>query len=571
MADNIWNIALARYTTSGALDPSFSGDGKTTTNYMGTETGRSFLIQPDGSLVVWGTTGVNGNSGALFKYTKTGNIDPNFGNNGVTVQELYQTHSYINDIMIQSDGKIIAGGTTSGNYYNGLASARYLSNGILDTSFSRDGILESFLFVTNLEGKSVAIQSDGKIVLQGIHKMESKNNEVLLVRYLLNGNLDDSFGTNGKVNTDVGSSDDVGTCMLIQSDNKIVVAGYAFNGQNDDFMLVRYLPNGSLDNTFSADGKIIMSFGSSNDGANAIALQKDGKILVGGYTEINNEMQFAVMRFTSQGNLDQTFNNNGKLSIDVSPAGSESIKAMKIQSDGKIILVGDAFNGTNNDFAIVRINPNGTLDQSFSGDGKLMIDINSNYNEAADMEILQDGKIIIGGTCILNQIYKFALARITSDGMLDSGFGESGIAIISVGPENDILSSLAQQPDGKLILGGSSTVNYRVEFSVARVLTKLNVGVLDQESESIPIQIYPNPIGRDATIEFSLTQEDAISIELTDMLGNTVQRFIHKEKRAHGIHMEKLSLDDKIKPGPYLLKINNSKQTIAVKVIKGKD
>ncbi len=569
MSDNVWNVAVARYTASGALDPAFSGDGKVTTQNVGSESGKSFFILPDGSLLVWGSTGINGNNGALLKYTSTGNLDPRFGINGITEQKLYQTHSFVSDLAIQSDGKILAGGTTSGNFYNAMASVRLQANGQPDNSFNQDGIVESYLFVTNLDGKSLALQSDGKIIQQGIHKMESKNEEIILVRYLANGNLDENFGSNGKVTTDVGTSDDVGVCMSIQSDNKIIVAGYSYNGQNYDFMMTRYLSNGSQDNSFSADGKIIMPFGSTgNDGAQAIAVQKDGKILVGGFTEVNNETQFAIMRFTPQGNLDQTFNNTGKLSIDVSAEGNEAIKAIKIQQDGKIILAGDAFNGVNNDFALVRINPNGSLDKSFSGDGILMIDINNNYNEAADAEMLTDGKIIIGGNCIVNNYYEFALARVTSDGQLDPGFADRGIAILAIGPGNDILSSIALQSDGKLLLGGSSYIDYRVEFTVARVLTKLNVGVLDHEYEPFPLQYYPNPISTEINLEYDLTQEEEISISLMDLSGNEVDPLMINETRPQGHHVESLTLHKKIVDGPYILKVSTAKKSITVRLIK---
>lgn len=569
MSDNIWNIAMVRYSASGVLDPTFSGDGKLTTNYFGTDQGRSVIILTDGSLVVWGQSGELANSGILLKYSKVGSLDPSFGTNGITFQELYQVHSFVNDLTIQTNGNIITGGTSNSNATLGMVTTRMKQNGLPDTTYNTDGIAQSFLYSANLECKSIALQADGKIVQLGIQKTKTKNDEIIIIRYHTDGSLDESFGTNGRVNTDVGNFDDDGVCMAVQADNKLIVAGYSYNGQNYDFLLTRYLPNGNLDNSFSADGKIIIAFGTGNDEAHAIALQKDGKILVGGFTEgANHETQFAVIRLTAQGNLDQTFNKTGKLSIDLSPDGNETIKAIKVQGDGKIILAGDAFNGMNNDFALVRILPDGSLDNTFSGDGILIIDINNNYNETADVELLMDGRIIAGGTCILNNTYEFALSRITPDGQLDAGFGDRGIAILSVGPEDDILSSLALQADEKLILGGSSYTNYRVDFTLARVLPKLNVGVLDQEDESNAVLLYPNPILSEITIEYELNKDEEINITLVDLSGKKVQQFIKNERKSQGYHKESLKLDLQIPDGFYLLNLSTTKRIATVKVYK---
>jgi uncharacterized delta-60 repeat protein len=168
--------------------------------------------------------------------------------------------------------------------------------GDLDTSFDTDGIVTTAIGAGGDEAKSVALQSDGKIVVAG-YSVNGGTYDFAVVRYNTNGSLDTSFDTDGKVTTAIGASNDYVNSIALQSDGKIVVAGYSVNGGNYDFTVVRYNTNGSLDTSFSGDGIVTTAIGAAHDYVSSIALQSDGKIVVAGYSDNGVSYVFALARY----------------------------------------------------------------------------------------------------------------------------------------------------------------------------------------------------------------------------------------------------------------------------------
>ncbi len=191
--------------------------------------------------------------------------------------------------------------------------------------------------------------------------------------------MDNSFDGDGKQTTDFNGSDDIANSLAIQTDGKIVVAGQAYNPNTDntDFALARYNSNGSLDNSFDGDGKLTGFYLAGNTRFTAIAIQTDGKIVVAGqaFNPNTGNYDFALARYNSNGSLDNSFDGDGKLTTDF--IGSDDYAySLAIQTDGKIVVAGQTYNPNtgNYDFALARYNSNGSLDNSFDGDGKLTTD-----------------------------------------------------------------------------------------------------------------------------------------------------------------------------------------------------
>ena len=215
--------------------------------------------------------------------------------------------------------------------------------------------------------RAVRLQADGKIVVAG-HAYSGSNN-FALARYNANGSLDTSFDGDGKLTTDFGGGTDLAFALALQADGKIVAAGEATVTSNIDFALARYNANGSLDTTFSSDGKLVTDFSAGYDHGSAVAVQADGKIIVAGYAFGATMFDFALARYNSNGDLDTTFDGDGKLVTDF--AGDMDLAfAIALQPNGKIVVVGNAFS-TSSDFALARYNPDGSLDTTFAGDGLL--------------------------------------------------------------------------------------------------------------------------------------------------------------------------------------------------------
>jgi uncharacterized delta-60 repeat protein len=207
------------------------------------------------------------------------------------------------------------------------------------------------------------------------------------------GDLDPTFDTDGKLTTAIGTSADNATALALQSDGKIVVAGSSRNGSNDDFALARYTSDGSLDTTFSSDGKLTTAIGSSDDNATGVAVQSDGKIVVAGSSRNGSNDDFALVRYTSTGSLDTTFSGDGKLTTAIGSSDDQAL-ALALQSDGKIVVAGfsrSGFLNLNYDFALARYTSTGSLDTTFSSDGILTTAIGASIDIATALALQSDG------------------------------------------------------------------------------------------------------------------------------------------------------------------------------------
>ena len=200
---------------------------------------------------------------------------------------------------MQKDGKIVVAGSSNAGGSNDFALARYTKSGVLDASFGTGGkVLSDLGSASNDQAYAVAVQKDGKIVVAG-YSDAGGSNDFALVRYTKGGVLDASFGTGGKVLSDLGSaSDDGANAVAVQKDGKIVVAGSSDAGGSYDFALARYTKGGALDASFGTGGKVLTDLGGSNDEGSAVAVQKDGKIVVAGYSNAGGSDDFALARYT---------------------------------------------------------------------------------------------------------------------------------------------------------------------------------------------------------------------------------------------------------------------------------
>jgi len=260
-------------------------------------------------------------------------------------------------------------------------------SGSLDTTFGMGGIVTT----PNMAGLGTAIQMDGKIVVAGTN---DSNADIILARYETDGSLDASFGTGGIVTTAIGSGSDVCYDVAIQSDGKIVVAGFSYNGANNDFALVRYGTDGTLDASFGTGGIVTTAIGLNYDFGCSVAIQADGKIVVAGYSNNGANDDFALVRYGIDGTLDASFGTGGKVRTVITSEDWGS--AVAIQTDGKIIVAGSSFSGLSITFAIARYEADGTIDTSFGWGGIVTTAIVS--EDLLDTLAIQaDGKIVGAG------------------------------------------------------------------------------------------------------------------------------------------------------------------------------
>ncbi len=341
----------------------------------------------------------------------------------------------------------------------------------MDATFGGTGFVSTQAGSSNSEAKAIAIQSDGKIVVAG-YDYYSDDQVFALARYNQDGSLDDSFGSSGIATVNFGIFEDTANAIAIQSDGKIVVAGYFFNGVENDLLLVRYNQDGSLDTSFGNlnNGKVIQNLVTGDDGANALAIQSDGKIVVAGYVTYGNK-DFVLARFDQNGSLDTSFDGGtGRVITHINPSDTDEANAIAIQRDGKIIVVGYVNNGSANNFALVRYNPDGSPDISFGTNGIVTTSIVAGNSEAKAVAIQSDGKIVVIGCDSAD--FNFALARYNQNGSLDTSFGNMGIVVTSINPgSTDGAYAVALQPDGKIVAAGYTGNGTNNIFAIARYTT----------------------------------------------------------------------------------------------------
>ncbi len=378
-------------------------------------------------------------------------LDPNFGANGIATTTFGGVFDGTNQVTLQTDGKIIVSGLHQSST---PFVARYNSNGTVDTSFGTNGS------IVPLAGSRVAVQADGKILVGG-----SNQGSMTVARYTSNGAaLDTAFGTNGAVTFPTGSDFDTFSLsdLIVQPDQKVVLVGTQAIGNFTNFVIVRLNTDGTPDETFVSNGfRILDYFDFPNNrfnAAKAVAIQSDGKIVMSGDMLDNDaHRQITLARLNTNGSLDTTaFGTNGKGTV-ITPLANfyQSRGALVLQSNGKIVMAGTIDNEITTDLAMARFNSNGSLDTTFGGTGIVVTDFGSN-ERSSDLVLQTDGKIIVVGKISGSDFSDILLVRYNSDGSLDDSFGVNGKIIKDIGGLPDSGNGLVLQPDGKIVLAGSS-------------------------------------------------------------------------------------------------------------------
>lgn len=416
----ILGAATSFKAAQGDLDTTFSGDGKLTDFVVGTTFNylAATVIQPDGKIV---TVGAVREPRYLYaaRYNSDGSPDTTFGSGtGRTRFQFGGFYNYVEDVVLQPDGKIVIAGCYCqedfGDY--NLALARLNSDGSLDASFGVNGVVTRPDIVG--PANSVAIQTDGKIVVAGRAGFYL---DWLVLRFNSNGSQDPTFITGVNV-LSPGHGDP--NSVAIQADGKIVAGGGSY--------IVRYNANGSLDSTFDGDGVLATPIGLP------VAIQTDGKIVAVGGSGRN----FKVVRYNPNGSLDTTFDGIVPALIDVYVENS----SIAIRSDGKLVVSSTSDNGLNDDFSLLRFNPNGSVDTTFGGgDGETTADFSNSSDHAYGVALDNVGRAVVIG----RSDGRFAIARfLLGSGRANADFDGDGRSDVSVFRPSDSLWYLSRSTAG---------------------------------------------------------------------------------------------------------------------------
>ena len=406
------------YASTG-LDPSFGAAGKTITTFGhdASVANNGMALQTDGKIVVVGSASNGSNlDWRIARYNPNGALDSSFGSGGTVSRDFGDVDS-LRGVAIQPGGKIVVGGysrVAPGNAQ--WTVARYNNNGTPDLSFGSGGLATSFgssVYSSNLLG--VALQIDGKIVAVGYTRGPGLlHDDITVARYNTDGSADSSFGSGGTVTTGLNYGDtpnDRGNAMAIQPDGKIVVFGDYDTGEHrDNVVLLRYNIDGSLDPTLNGSGIRTDNF-SFHNGGRSLKIQSDGKIVVSGATCSGGACDSYVARYNTNGGRDGGFGSGGVTIISFT-SGSDSANSVAVTPDGLIVLVGSGQDGASAISFVSRFNTYGTLDTSFGSGGTFLPALSPNGDSLSAVIIQPDSKIVVGGTASNGHYNDWAIARI---------------------------------------------------------------------------------------------------------------------------------------------------------------
>jgi uncharacterized delta-60 repeat protein len=502
----------------------------------------------------------------------------------------------------------------------------YSQFGILDNTFSTDGLQVTQLDSSDENGLDMKIQADGKIVVAGI-TVTNYVFDFIITRYLPDGTPDSTFDNDGILilDMDTSHSTDVGYCLDIQSDGKIVVAGTAYVNSDADFAVCRLNPNGSLDASFDGDGIRIIPAGliGGDNEVFAIKIDANGKIILGGYvSSASTNKNFALYRLNADGSTDTTFGNGG-LTYTNFFGMDDMVNSIAILNDGRIVAAGSANIVTTTDYALAMYTGNGILDHSFSADGKVNTDFGANSDIAWEIIQQGDGKLLVAGSSRMSGDKDLSIARYHLTGSLDSTFNTNGKYTYGTG-DDDEFKTLLIQPDNYIVAGGYTSTGtqkdlamMRFDFygnpdtsfgnngmvitdvlssgedfiagmeiqnsdlklvvagtagtispdiAVARYTTGMTIGIaefgLDQK-----ILIYPNPVTDLARINYTLKTDQKITLDLRDMHGRLVKNYLNNQDQAAGDHSQEILLPSDLPSGVYFVTLLAPTGSISIKIL----
>jgi len=403
-----------------------------------------------------------------------GDLDPSFGRGGKVLTDFASaSDDYARAVVLQPNGRIVAAGLSNAAGRYDFALARYNRDGTLDETFGSGGtVLTNFGGVE--DARAVALRPNGKIVAAGLSDAAGSS-DFALARYHRDGTLDPTFGSGGMVLTDFGSSGDQAFAVAILPNGGIVAAGLSNAAGSDDFALARYNRDGSLHQAFGSGGLVLTDFG-FDDAATAIALQPNGQIVAAGRSFGMNGSDFALARYNRDGSLDQAFGSGGMVLTDFGAASFDGATAVALQPNGKIVAAGMSDAAGSFDFALARYNRDGSLDTSFGNGGMVLTDFGfDGFDSAYAVAVLPNGQIVAAGVGVGGpDPATFAIARYGADGSLDGSFGTDGLVLtpFTSASFSEALA-VAVQPNGRIVAAGRSNpggVNY--DFALTRYLAR---------------------------------------------------------------------------------------------------
>ncbi len=563
-------LSLHAFSQDGTIDQTFGTNGVSSTEFFPELTDvKQMVVQPDGRILQMVTIEESPLSFVVFRHLANGNLDNSFGTGGKFTSN-FSASTLINDMILQPDGKILlCGHISSGGAVHPLV-VRLHANGIIDSSFGSAGKSIISYYSTGVSHAiGIALQQDGKIV--GLTCPSSAQTVQLgLFRINADGSLDNSFDGDGKLISnllEVIPNDRTGG-IKVQPDGKIVIVASKYVGATQQIGVARFNTDGSFDNSFGTNGIYISNHPAGIVGT-CLAIQPDGKILAGGSTYANLGVtgDFALIRFTTTGQPDSSFGTNGFAITDVVSGSGDIGFVIAVQNDGKILMSGDvAIIAVGRNLCILRFTSNGLLDNTFGTNGKLSITETGMYSNFGTIGS-QGNKIILSGCSYASSSSSEHLVvfRLNNSSGFFNPLCNLTAPVITI--SGNVLTSTTADAyqwylNGNLISGAtgqsytaSSSGIYSVVISsgvcTSTFSNSINYSVtaVDPSPGEERFTIAPNPAFN--RINIQLPQTGRYKIQIFNMSG----QLVYTENQAHSTHTVHLS---SFAQGKYMVRIINT-------------
>lgn len=463
---------LQAFSEAGQLDPTFGQNGIVKINaQIGPRDsfGIGSVETPTGGYITFGQVGSGSQEVfAMAKFLANGTIDPSFGQEGYALTPTKVDEFKVNAVIQDSSGKIVVAGRAN----DAFAVARYLKTGELDSTFGEGGVVTTVTTTGQESAFSIIEDTEGRLVVAG-GSPAGITSTFTIIRYLQNGSLDTSFGQNGIVNTSIGQTKDIAYSVIEDSDGQLVVAGSSHDGEdptwNEPFAcaLARYKSDGELDTSFGGGDGYVVCDADKADEAKVVIEDSQGNLVIAGRALDD----LALMRYTNTGSIDTSFG-----------GGDGFVFSQETQTASS--LVEDSLGNyvTQNGSAISRFTTDGYIDNSFgpSGTGTVNVSEDADYRGSALIKDSSENFVITGTLAepvhMFGTTFSFGIARLDTNGSIDSSFGSNGLASTMVpGASSDRLYSISLTQDGSIVAAGRTYLSN----SKAALLKLTSSGSLD--------------------------------------------------------------------------------------------
>lgn len=548
--------ALWRFHPDGSPDTAFGSNGLMHMDWEGRQiTPELILLTQQDKLLLTAT--INKDDIMLGRSLADGNMDESFAGQGLHITDLGSNHFTAGPVAQTADGRIVAA-TVMGNRF---VLMRYLPNGSLDDTYGTGGMAFANL-PPNVYFSNVVLGMDAQgVAIVALNYYDQwqwpRPNRIYLVRFHADGALDHSFGSNGSLSPEFGEGESYCAAIHVSEDGKILLAGAFTNTNNTSFFcMARYHPNGQADNDFGTAG-IAVSQTAANAYCYDMVVQPDGKlVLAGGSTTSPVISRFVMARYFPNGFIDASFGQFGRVET-AFPSQSAQILHLALQPDGKILVVG---NGTQQIF--MRYLPDGTIDTGFGTAG--IVSTDQVPIGVQQIHVQSNGNIWLTGSKSLGSFtYEPAFMELDAYGVPDFTLGVDGIVMLQAFP-NAFTSGSLLQADNKLVLAGKAGSR----LFLARFHSNLSVHTAQPVRSHFDLKVFPNPVEENLAIEYTLPRSGRLHIRLLDASGRAVLTLLANAQREEGRYIEQYRLPAGLPAGLYFVRVEAGGSSAQAKVIK---